>query len=194
MPILTTTQARESMVKRILAQNNGLFDDLSEIVTNPDESIGAEKLKEDLEEYSFAHFGRANENHPLHDITGDVQVNSFNGEGVLLVHEDEQRIPLYAIIYLDHTHALRGYVPLNGNPFNPQTGKPYGEGGIYDGVIGEQADLDTYDDVAAESFGYTSYADLLDHLPDAWSHLYNKEQIVAELTDVFQTKPTREIG
>lgn len=188
----TTTKHRQRVIDQLLEQNDGLFDDLSDIVTNPDESVGADQLKEDLEEYSFASFGRGEPNHPLCDLIGDLYFDSgFPAEGVLLVHEDRNKIPLYAIIYLDETATLRGYVPSYGNPFNPQTGKPYGEGGIYAGLPEGENNLDTYDDIAAVSFGYTSYVDMLNNLSDAWPHLYDKGQIITDITQTFNIKPKR---
>lgn len=194
MPIIEkgTTDARKQVIKQLLRENGGVYDDLAELVTDPDDSVGAYQLKDDLEEYSFVGFCGCASPHPLHDLMGDIYINdNFPAEGLLIYHEDDNRIPLFVMIYLDEENRLRAYVPTSGNAFNPETGKPYGEGGIYDGLPEGENDLNLYDDTAAKNFGFSSYADMLSKMPDAYPYLYDKQQLLAEISEAFKIEPQR---
>lgn len=175
----------DQTIQHLINQNSEEIDNLSDLFDGWKESFGADPLRIDLEEFSFATIDESTfDNHPLYDITGNINIEELEIKGVFLVHEDANRIDLFAVLYLDEKQQLRAYVPRNGNAFNPINGKPFGEGGYYNDANNTPVNED--DDSAARTFGYTDYADFLHHLPSDLEKAYNKKEILEDLNDTFR--------
>lgn len=85
--------------------------------------------------------------------------------------------PVFAVVYLDENGRLRGFIPLEGNAFNPINGVQFGEDSAADDRI-------------AQFLGFKRYGDLVGNDPAKQKLFYDKAKLITSIVTNIHLAPS----